>query len=143
MGSFQVETVIKRPIEQVFKYLSNITNTPRWYSAVTSAELLQGDGPALNSRYRIVRNLPQGEVEDIVKVIEYDAPNRFRFGTSEGSTPFDYSYTLESLEDSTKITLDAEINLGGVARILSPIATQAFKRGMQDNLKALAGILEL
>jgi hypothetical protein len=68
---------------------------------------------------------------------------RFRFGTNEGPTPFGYSYTLESLGDSTKITLAAEINLSGVLRALSPIATHSFKKGMQDNLKALAAILEL
>ena len=80
--------------ERVFDYLANVENTPRWYSAVQSAEIVSGDGPGLNSEYKIVRQLPQGRVEDIVQVTAFDRPNLFRFGTDQGTTSFSYASEL-------------------------------------------------
>lgn len=142
MGSFIIEIEVRRPIDEVFSYLSDVRNTPNWYSAVVLAQLVSGSERSLNAQYRIIRNLPQGKAEDIVRVTEYDPPHRFRFISIGGTTPFDYLYTLTETGRTTKIILHGGITLSGLASILSPIATQVFKRGMRDNLKTLAAILE-
>ncbi len=142
MGTFEVVTVVQRSIEKVFSYISDIRNTPNWYSAVVSAQLVKGHELGLDTQYRIVRNLPQGRAEDIVQVIEYDPPHRFRFKSIGGTTPFDYTYILTGTSETTKIMLHAEITLSGLPNLLSPIVTQAFKKGMQNNLKTLVAILE-
>lgn len=142
MGSFQIDIDIQRPAEEVFAYLADVTNTPHWYSAVQTARQISGDGPTLGAAYALVRHLPQGRVEDLVTIDELDPPHLVRIGTSEGATPFSYRYRLELRGVTTRVHLDGEIEVTGPARLLGPVATQAFKRGIEDNLQALRGILE-
>ena len=142
MSEFEVDIEIGIRIEIVFRYLTNLNDTPRWYSAVKSARLVEGTGPGLGSKYEILRQLPQGRAEDIVEVTEFEPPHLFTFRTSKGATPFRYKYVLEEKNGATVVRLHGEISLSGGARLLSPLATQAFKRGMQSNLETLKRLLE-
>ena len=142
MGEFQLEMTVTRPRAEVFDYLADVRNTPAWYSAIRSAEQLDGTAPGPRAAYRISRQLPGGTTEDIVRTLEFDPPRVFAFGTDSGRTPFRYRYSLEGDEAATTVHLDAAIELSGPASLLGPVATLAFKRGMQDNLDALRRILE-
>ncbi|MEZ4501659.1 MAG: SRPBCC family protein [Dehalococcoidia bacterium] len=142
MGEFQLEMTVARPRSEVFDYLADVRNTPAWYSAVRSARQLDGTAPGPDATYRIARRLPGGATDDLVRTVEFDPPRVFAFGTDAGRTPFRYRYALEGDDHATTIHLDATIEVSGPAALLGPVATLAFKRGMQDNLDTLRRILE-
>jgi uncharacterized protein YndB with AHSA1/START domain len=143
MGSFELQIRIERPASEVFRYVSDVRNAPAWFSAVQTAEQVAGQGPGPGARYAITRELPQGRVEDEVRTTEFEPPTTFAFGTEGGSTPFSYRYALVEEDDgSTVLRLEGTIEPSGPARLLGPIATAAFKRGMAANLERLRAELE-
>ena len=62
--------------------------------------------------------------------------------TTSGPTPLLYRYRFVDAGDETDLTLDAEVELTGIASLAGPLAQHAVKRGVDDNLATLKGLLE-
>lgn len=62
--------------------------------------------------------------------------------TTSGPTPFLYRYVLVGEEGSTVVELAAEVELGGIAGALGPLASRGVKRGVDSNFADLKRILE-
>src|SRR5439155_6586826 len=137
---------IARPAEAVFDIISDTENAPLWYEAVVSAVKTTAGPIAAGTRYRLVRSLRAGIVENEVEIEEYEPVTQVTLGSVSGPTPFRYRYRLEpTATGTTRVTLTGEITvegLPGVPVALAPVATQLFKRGMGQNLAALKRLVE-
>ncbi len=107
-----------------------------WNSAVRSVEQVADDG------YRMVRELPTGVAENQLEVVAARSPDLVVVASSDGPTPFTYRYGIHESGDGTELELDAEVELGGAAELLGPLATRAVKRGVDENLATLKQLLE-
>ena len=142
MGKFQIQERINLSAARVFRHISDLEGTSHWYSAVRS-QALDEPGARLGARYEMTRDLPRhAPVTDVVSITEFDPPRAFAFGTRRGPAPFSYRYRLRDEDGTTEITLDADVTLPGTAKLLSPVATQGFKREMQERLRSLKQMLE-
>ncbi len=143
---FTIDTDIARPPDVVFARLAAVEETPRWYSAVESAEPLTPAPLGVGSRFRMVRELPGGRAENEVEVTEFVPDQALTLQSRSGPTPFTYRYTLSPLAGGgTRLHLDGEISgagLGGVAGLLAPLAPSLFARGMRTNLAAFKALVE-
>src|SRR3989441_10904684 len=83
-----VDILIHRPIQDVFSFLVRWENASLWNSAVRRVTKTS-DGPVgVGTEYWMSRELPQGEVENTFKVIEYEPNRRYSIQTTSGPTPF-------------------------------------------------------
>jgi uncharacterized protein YndB with AHSA1/START domain len=140
--NFETSVVIERPIEEVFGYVSDPRNFPAWNSAVQSvAETSSGEG-GVGTTYVMHRQLPDGAAENGLEVVERDPPTDFTIRTTSGPTPFTYRYHFSEDRGATSIELAAEVELGGLAGALGPIASRVVKRGVDSNFADLKRILE-
>jgi hypothetical protein len=88
------------------------------------------------------RDLPTGPAENRLEVVSRHEPTEFAIRTTSGPTPFVYRYELSEEEDGTNVQLDAQVDLGGVATIIGPLARRAVMKGVDDNFRALKRLLE-
>lgn len=139
---FETEVHIQRPIEIVFAYLSDPANFPHWNSAVRAVRSTSAATPQVGAVYSMERALPSGRAENELEIVALERPREFTIRTASGPTPFRYRYQLSSDSGETIVTLDAEVELEGVAALAAPLARRAVKRGVDDNLAALKQILE-
>jgi carbon monoxide dehydrogenase subunit G len=58
--TFETSVRVKRPIEDVFGFLSDPLLLPRWNSAAQSVQRTSGEGGSLGSTYSMQRQLPIG-----------------------------------------------------------------------------------
>jgi carbon monoxide dehydrogenase subunit G len=135
MSSFSTSIHIARPVADVFAYVADPRNFPVWNSAV---QAVTGDG----RRFVMHRQLPGGPVTNDLEITESDPPNGFAIRTTSGPTPFRYRYRFEPDGDGTRLTLDAEVELSGLAAIAPGIAASFVKRGVDANFATLKGVLE-
>jgi uncharacterized membrane protein len=147
MGTFEIAIRISRPAGEVFDVLGDIEQTPSWYEAVVSATKTSPGPTGKGSRYRMVRSLPGGLVENEVEITDYEPGRSVTLTSLSGPTPFRYRYTLEPVDggDVTELTLFADITadgLRGIPAALAPFATRAFRQGMGKNLDVLKRIVE-
>jgi hypothetical protein len=145
MGTFSIDIQIGRGVHAVFAALSTIRVMPRWYEAVTEVVALTPGEPGIGARYEIARTLPGGPVRNEIVVTEYAPDHLFTIESVTGPTPFRYRYTLEPDAGKTRLRLDGRITgdgLPGPLARIDALVTQAFKRGMGDNLRKLRGLIE-
>jgi uncharacterized protein YndB with AHSA1/START domain len=139
---FETSVRIDRPVEAVFDFVSDPTTFPRWNSAVQSVQETSAGADGVGATYRMERELPNGRAENDLEVVEVNRPTLFVIRTTSGPTPFLYRYVFTDEEGSTLLELAAEVELGGLAGALGPIASRAVKRGVDSNFADLKRILE-
>jgi len=134
--AFQTSIEIDRPPADVYAVVGDPTTYSRWNSAVRSVEPVDADG------YRMVRELPTGLAENHLEVVAARSPEFVVIEASDGPTPFTYRYEIHEAGHGTELELDAEVELGGAAALLGPLAARAVKRGVDENLATLKQLLE-
>ncbi len=142
MIAFQTSARIDRPIEDVFPYVSNPRNFPRWNSAVRSVRQTSARENGVASTYVMERELPTGRAVNELEVVASEWPSEFVIRTTAGSTPFLYRYRFSAEHDETVVHLDAEVELSGPAALLPQLARHAVKKGVEANFTTLKQILE-
>ena len=96
----------------------------------------------MGSSYVMERELPGGRAENRLEIVARDRPREFAMRTTTGPTPLLYRYRFVAADGGTDMTLDAEVELTGIASLAGPLAKRAVKRGVDDNLATLKGLLE-
>jgi hypothetical protein len=109
---------------------------------VTEVEPLTGETGRVGSTYAMHRDLPGGSAENELEVLTRDEPTEFAVRTTSGPTPFVYTYRLAPDQSATRVDLHGEVELGGPASLLGPLASRAVKRGVDANLASLKALLE-
>jgi uncharacterized protein YndB with AHSA1/START domain len=143
--SFQISLDIHRSPAEVFAFVADFQNMPRWYDAVERVTATTSASTGTGARFRMMRSLPGGPAHNDVEVASYELDKEVTFTSTSGPTPFRYHYRVEPIAYGTRLTLNGEISgegLPGPAGHLGALAGQLFKQGMKRNLQVLKGVLE-
>lgn len=143
VSEFETNVRIERPIEEVFAYVSDPLNLPRWNSAVQAVRKTSPGENGVASTYAMERQLPTGHALNELEIVALERPREFAIRTTSGPTPFHYRYRFSAENGETVIQLNAEFELQGAAAFLSQLARRAVKKGVDDNFATLKEILEV
>ena len=139
MAKFVASVVIDRPVEEVWKFVMDLSNLPKWNTGVqeakqTSAGLL-GAGTTLQTR--------SGNMVSDIKVIEYEPGRKctleFTSGAVKGTME---TSTVENVEGKTRFTRKMDAKFSGVYKLVGPFLTPRFKREYVASVGNLKRILE-
>jgi uncharacterized protein YndB with AHSA1/START domain len=142
MIAFETHVRINRPIDEVFAYVSDPLNFPRWNSAVQGVRKTSAGENGVAATYEMERTLPSGRAVNKLEVVTSERPREFVIRTTEGPTPFLYRYQFSAENDETVMQLDAEVELAGAAGLLPQFAGRVIKNGVDDNFATLKQTLE-
>lgn len=95
MITFETDTRIERPIEEVFAYVSDPLNFPRWNSAVQAVRKTSSGKNGVASTYSM--ELPTGLAVNELEIVARGQPREFAIRTTLGPTPFHYRYRRVAL----------------------------------------------
>jgi uncharacterized protein YndB with AHSA1/START domain len=140
--AFETDVRIHRRIEEVFAYVSDPLNFPRWNSAVQAVRKTSAGEDGVASTYSMERDLPTGRAVNELEVVASEPPRQFAIRTTAGPTPFLYDYRFSEENGETVVNFDAQVELAGAAVFLPHVARHLVKSGVNDNLATLKQILE-
>lgn len=124
-------------IAQTSADIDHADRLAEWNLAVTTVQPV----PGMPGHHVMRRELPTGlAINEIA--IAARRPEEVTLRTITGPTPFVYHYTFEPTPAGTRITLRAEMELGGIARLTAPLAAHGLRRGVDANLHSLRDILD-
>ena len=132
---------IERSRHDVFEFLSDLENVPKWNYAIAETRKTS-DGPVrVGTTYRQVRSLPSRS-EETLQVTELE-PDR-RFAVHGGLGPFEgtLSYELDEIDGSTRLTNGADLDAHGIKRLAAPIVSGRIREAVGANLETLKQLLE-
>ena len=123
---------IARTPEDVFAYLTDVSNVPAWQAGVKSAERRDG-------RIEESRSIFGKELHTALEIVEQEEPRLFTLRALDSPVPFTVRHELEPAEGGTRLTVTAEGDVPGFAAGL--LARRAEKQFRKD-FERLKQILE-
>jgi len=134
---------IGRPIDEVFSFVADATNDPRWCPKVKSVSLESGS--AGDARYAVVHKPVPGKPERLMEMtcVAWDPPHRLDWREDDGSDVFVVSYLLEPLDAgrATRLTQTSDASIGA-PKLLRPIYRAGIGRDIAGQLRRLKKLLE-
>jgi carbon monoxide dehydrogenase subunit G len=131
------EIEIERPVDEVFAFLADPRNDPRWCRKVQSVE---GAGDRYAVVHKPVPLRPARQME--LRVVTRDPPNRLETTQDDGTDRFRVSYELEPTPAGTRVTQRSEAEVGAVPRPLHPLWRHGIGRDVARQLRDLKRLLE-
>jgi uncharacterized protein YndB with AHSA1/START domain len=117
MATFENTVVIGRPIEEVFAFLSDFENVPRWNYAIVETRKVSQGPVGVGTIYQQVRSVPSRS-EERFAVTAYDPPRQLELRGQLGPFPSRLSYALGAVPEGTPVTNTVELELHGPGRLL-------------------------
>jgi carbon monoxide dehydrogenase subunit G len=131
---------INRPLEEVFKYTADFSNSAEWDPGVDSAKADQPGPVKVGSSYSLEGTFGPSTLPMRYEVVEYEPPHRVVLqGRGERFDALDTMEFTDWSEGSTRISYTAEITLFGPLRFLGPLMNWPLDRMGE---KALDGLVE-
>ena len=135
--------VIDRPIDEVFAYVSNVENMPRWVSGVRRVKLMSKKikaGARFSAEY--VEGIRSSFID--FSIAEFEPPVRFVAKSERGpfSFPFRGTFEFRSVPDGTEVITDIDTGEESVSTRLAniffgPVIRRGVRRRLQEELQAL------
>jgi carbon monoxide dehydrogenase subunit G len=131
--------IARRP-EDVFAYLCDVSNLPRWQAGVQAAEVVGGGPAAAGSRIAESRRLLGRELRTTLEVVDHERPRLFSLRALDSPVPFAVRHELEPSAGGTRLTVVAEGEVPGFAAgLLARRAERQFRRDFERLRRILEG----
>jgi uncharacterized protein YndB with AHSA1/START domain len=133
-------TINRRPAE-VFAFLAQFDNVPRWNYAISETRKLTAGPPDVGAVYRQTRTLPTRS-EETFEVTEFEPDRRLSIRGALGPFRGEITYLLEPTGNATALTNTMNLKPSGPMRLVAPLAASRVKSAVAANLDTLKQILE-
>jgi hypothetical protein len=137
------EIVIDCHIDEVFNFVADPLNDPRWCEKVLHVDQLAGDVPGPGAEYVVLhRRVPFRPPRRMrFTCIDWDAPKRIVWREDDGHDVIDVVYELDEVWTATRFTQRDSAVLGA-HRLLHPVIKLGIRRDLRRQLRALKRALE-
>jgi hypothetical protein len=127
---------VERPIAEVFAFLADGLNDPKWRPDVTSIEHVSGSGAG--ARYAQTMKGPGGRsIRGDYTVTGYEQPTRYDFEVTAGPARPTGSFVLrEMTPTTTEVTFTMDLKPRGLMVLMSPMINKQVRAEVSniDNL---------
>ncbi len=131
--------------DAAFDLLSDWSRLPEWDPSAVSATRLDGGPIARGSRFRVVVSFLGRELGLDYRIREFERPERVVFAARSGGLHSLDEISFTRRGSGTRVTYDARLELGGLARLADPLLQIAFGflgraavRGLEARAAAIA-----
>jgi carbon monoxide dehydrogenase subunit G len=136
----QVVVEIARTPDEVFDYLTDVSNLPAWQSGVHAAELVGEPGPG--AKIQEHRHLLGRELRTTLAIEEYQRPRLLALRALDSPVPFSVRHVLEVNGTGTRLTVTGEGDAGMLPRFALGIVARRAEKQFRKDFERLKNLLE-
>ena len=107
MQTFQNTVTIARPVGEVFAFLADLRNIPRWNYAIAGTVPISPGPAGVGATYRQTRTIPRRGEENL-QITVFQPPTRLAVQGQLGPYRATTSYLLEPVPSGTRLANDIE-----------------------------------
>jgi uncharacterized membrane protein len=141
MPSASNTVTINRPIDQVFAFVADGLNGPKWRRGILDIAHASGQGSGTIYRQG-VQGPGNRRIAADYEITDYEAPRRLAFRTIAGPVRPTGEYNFEEANGGTKVTFYLDASLSGWKRLVLGPAVQQTMRVEVGALERLKAVLE-
>jgi carbon monoxide dehydrogenase subunit G len=125
-GRFSGTTRIDRPIEEVFAFVADGQNDPKFSPRVQEISKETDGPPGIGTIYRSTVKDAGMTTKREFKLTEFEAPNKIRWTElSKNAVTAEGGYDLEPDGDGTRLTIFNDLTGHGLGKLFAPLAVRA------------------
>ena len=144
MKPVTVQVDIDRPAGEVFAYLDQVENNPRWLRGMVSCRWTTEPPARVGSRYEQVARFLGKRIRTSFEVTEHEPGKLVTIASREGSSfPLTVRREVDPLgPDRCRVTEVVDSDPRGFYRIAEPLLRVMVRRNIQRDYRRLKGLLE-
>jgi uncharacterized protein YndB with AHSA1/START domain len=141
MARFEHTIEIDRPPAEVFAFVTQPANYPRWQPSLVEVR------PHRNGQLRVGREVTEvrrflgREVETTWTCVEHEPSSRSTIESPDGPVPFRATFDLAPAAGGTRFTWTVE-TAGAASRLAGPLVARTTRRELETNAGCLKLLLE-
>jgi uncharacterized protein YndB with AHSA1/START domain len=131
MSSISGEIVINRPVEEVFDFVADERNEPRFNPRMLRADKLSPGPIGLGTRFRAEMTSRQRPVEMTMENTGYERPRRLASTTRLSTMEIRGTLTFDPVSGGTRMRWAWDLQPRGVLKLLTPMVVRLGQRQEQ------------
>jgi uncharacterized protein YndB with AHSA1/START domain len=138
MIAAESSTSIARPAAEVFEFVADVRNDPRWHTDILEAHLTGEEPIGQGSTFAVKFKPFMGQSEGSVTVAKYEPPRRLELRGQMGKMAPTLTLSVEPQGDGSRFTRRVGMEPPGIMRLLAPFMKGTFRKqnaGFVENLK--------
>ena len=143
MLNVNVSKVINRPAEDVFAFVANFENHPKWETDFQDVKKLSSMTSGVGTTYQCLLKFPGQTAASKFVITEYELNHKIAYvGEPAGPATPKGSFEFEAVEGGTKVTSLPRPEFRGFFRLLEPMMTGYIRNNNVAHLNNLKRLLE-
>ena len=143
MINVEVSTVINRPVADVFAFVANFENHPKWETDFQEVKQLTSTPSGVGTTYNCLLKFPGQTAMSKFEITDYVVNQKIAYqGEPAGPAKPKGSFLFESVGDGTKVTSLPQPEFRGFFKLLEPMMAGYIRKNNVAHLSALKRLLE-
>jgi uncharacterized membrane protein len=142
MARIEESIEIKRPVDKVFAYTTVAKNWPRWQSFMPEAEQTSQGPMRVGATFKGISRMMGRSMKWTAITTEYASDKKWSKKITCGSLAIEEQVTYNPVEGGTIFTIDYDMRVGGLLKLLSPVMAVSMRKETRKSLGNLKSILE-
>jgi uncharacterized membrane protein len=134
---FDFEVTIDTPVAEVFAYVTDVRNVPKWQESAESAEWIEE-----GRRFRERRSFMGRTAEIELEVTAQEPERRFDVGAVKAPVEFAIHHSFEGVDGGTVVHVHGEAKLSGALRFAAGMAKRQAEGQLRKDFERLKAVLE-
>jgi carbon monoxide dehydrogenase subunit G len=133
---------IERSPEDVFAYIADVSNLPRWQSGVHGAEIVGGGEPRAGAQIAESRHMLGRELHTTLEITGFEPPRLFALRALHGPVEFSVRHELQPNGAGTHLTVIGEVEAHMLPGFAAGIMRRRAEKQFRTDFQRLKHILE-
>jgi len=142
MVGVEGEIVINLPVEDVFDFLADERNEPRFNPRMRGAEKISEGPIGVGTRFRAEVVSMGRPIEMVIEYTGYERPRRLASTTHMSSMDIQYTLTFEPVPEGTRMRWSGDLEPRGIFKLMSPMVARLGRRQERRIWTGLKRLLE-
>ena len=143
MIKIDLSTLVDKPIKDVFAFIGNPNNMPKWNTTVMGVEQITPGEVGVGTKFKSVGEMMGRRIEGEMQVTAYEPDTKFGVQMNAGPMQVNMMVSFETVGTGTKISLNAQGNPAGFFKLAEPVMAGRVKAMMEENIASLKSQLEM
>lgn len=140
--SLRERIVIRRPVHEVFAYVSDYTRDTTWRGSVSAMWQSSAGQATVGTTTRETIRVFGQEIQTTGRVVALDPDGSIGFASVDGPIPVRGHRAVEATDEGTLLTYYLAAAPAGLYRLIAPLMLRDLQQRVRGDLVTLKGILE-
>jgi uncharacterized membrane protein len=133
---------IARPVDQLFAYLSDLSNWPQWLVGIQESQIEGSERIGVGAKVRQVAKVLGRRFEVTGQIVEFDANKKIAMQVLTGPFPMALTLTFEAIGQASRLTTVLEADPGTYFRLAAPLVKPLLQRQLDADHATLKALVE-